>query len=207
MEFATLDKMVEKLEEEKEAYVKQMDEQIAAIKRSIQKMKEEYRKETMPEASSMIEYIRQCAEKRFEGNQSTLDLFGGFTLGGKHSNFQPVYAFEGDINKSLIDDFYEASKRKINKKKIIMMYQNTATDYLFFFEKSFYLYQSFYRKISEYSYKGLEVRNNGISSSIMKETYDIWSNGEFCDVLTKFIDTNKGLARFLLDLRDYANRS
>ena len=94
MEFATLDKMVEKLEEEKEAYVKQMDEQIAAIKRSIQKMKEEYRKETMPEATSMIEYIRQCAKKRFEEKQDSSGFGSLFSLGGSHSNFEPVYAFE-----------------------------------------------------------------------------------------------------------------
>lgn len=208
MEFATLDKMIEKLEEEKKAYVERMDAQIAEIKRSIDKMKAEYRRETMPEATGMIEYIRQCAKKRFEENPVPSGFGRLFSLGGSHSNFEPVYAFEGDIDPSLVDNFYEASDRKINKKKIIMMYQNTYTQYLFLMENAFYLYGSVSKEIREYSYKGLEIKNE-ISGSITMDTYTVKFNGEYCDSgeLAKFLDTNKGLVRLLLDIKDYAERS
>ena len=64
MEFSTLDKMVEELEQEKLDYVNKMEKRIAIIKQSIETMKDEYRKETMPKVSGMVEYLLERAKKR-----------------------------------------------------------------------------------------------------------------------------------------------
>ena len=119
--------------------------------------------------------------------------------------FQPKYAFEEDIDQALLDDFYELSERKVAKEKIFMVYQNTHTDYLFLSDTSFYLYHSSSKEISKYSYKGLEIRN-AISGFVTLDTYSVWLNDNYCEELSLFLDTNKELARFLLDLRDFVKR-
>ena len=64
MEFATLDKMIEELEKEKQDYVNSIDTRINKIKQHIAEMKNVYREETMPTVNSMVDYLLDNAKKR-----------------------------------------------------------------------------------------------------------------------------------------------
>ena len=118
MEFSTLDKMVEELEQEK----KILESKIDKIKAAIKKMKEEYRNENLPEAGDMVSYMikkgKECLGKNL------------------------IEA--SDIPKDVLENFYEYMDRKVDTKRIVMACKEEG-DYLgkfyfFFTDKQVYLW-------------------------------------------------------------------
>lgn len=204
MEFVTLDKMIEELEKEKTNYVKVMESRIQKIKDAIEKMKEEYRNETIPEANDMVEYMIAKGKERL----------------GKDL----VQA--SDIPKDLLEDFYEAMDRKVDIKRIVMKYQLEGkfnTVYHFFFtDSTVYLWGHHIlgSGCSIYPYKDIQTIKVGEKSNggLLACTQTIERDAEVIfnrkiqenerinleKVLTEIADKN--LVRLLLDLRDYADR-
>lgn len=98
MDFRTMEEMVEELRKTQEGYNKAVQLRIMDIKAEIEKLKEEYRKQTIEDDKGLGEFVIERAKKYFEG-----------------------YFFEpGEVPK-LVDDFYYLMNREVDKSKIIML--------------------------------------------------------------------------------------
>lgn len=194
MEFATLDKMIKELEEEKNAYVKSMEKKIDSIKKSVEKMKDEYRKETMPEVTGMVDYLLERAKKR---------------LGDKIIE-------ASDIPEDVMDDFYEVTKRKVDTKRVVLGHENgcsVARYWFFFTDKELYLWRR-NKGYSVYTYEA--IKDLKINKTYYSKDVDMlvdWKDckeqsGEDLRYVLKLMDSDdEAIVRLLLDLRDFANRS
>lgn len=184
MEFATLDKMVEKLEEEKKAYVQQMDKQIAEIKRSIQKMKEEYRKETMPKVDGMVEYLLERAKKRL--GTAVIEA--------------------SDISEDLMDDFYNVTGRRADVSRVVLATKLGYTDWLFFTDKEVYLWEEEFKEYwCVYPYKSfISVKSFGGRNEV--EFDKTAEEHGTCLYNALYNKDGEQVARLLMDLKDYASR-
>ena len=200
MEFAVLDKMIEELENEKNDYVKSMDSRIQQIRNAVEKMKEEYRNETIPEATGMVEYMIAKGKER---------------LGKK-------LVEACDIPKDILEDFYEATDRKVDTKRVVMSSEldggSCGRFYFFFTDRMVYLWRTdlIEEGCSVYPYKEIRsikyIKSSGgillqtrkevevkLDKAVQeKEVLNLRRAFEYAD------GTN--LMRLLLDLRDYADR-
>lgn len=199
MEFAALDRMIVELEKEKDAYVKDIEARIMGIKECIIKMKEDYRNETLPEVSGMVDYLLERAKK--------------------HLGDAVIEA--SDISEKLMDDFYEVTKRTVDVKRVILAYQEvskTEKYWFFFTDKEFYLWSDtggFGRNsYSIYPYKA--IWDLSCREVFLLTEVDVDVDVDMCTIdfnisLDKVLKSPFGNAeaiiRLLLDLRDFANRS
>ncbi len=218
MEFATLDKMIMELEKEKEIYVKDMDNRISDIKACIEKMKADYRKETMPEVNGMVEYLLERAKKRL--GDAVIEA--------------------SDISEKVMEDFYEATERKVNLKRIVLGYKIVddleafGESWFFFTDKELYVwcYDRLIRGYSIYPYKAIKNVQYDKKTAVdirtpllRTPTFEYMTNTEIkvdvdenVDVkidnyvtlrylLVKAGDNAEAIVRLILDLRDFANQN
>lgn len=68
MKFANVDNVIQELEKDKEEYEKSIDEKIDMLKKSIEDLKREYREETQPNETGMVDYMLETAKKRLGEN-------------------------------------------------------------------------------------------------------------------------------------------
>lgn len=135
MDFRTIETMVAELEKKQAEYNKVIELKIVELKAEIEKLKDEYRKETRPEVKGVADYLLDKAKKYFDG-----------------------YFFEANEATEQVDDFYYLMDRKIDKNKVIMVmifhkgmdyYSSIFKEYnanrfvLVFTDQSLYIYSEY----------------------------------------------------------------
>lgn len=206
MEFSTLDKMIEELEKEKNDYVKSMDSRIQQIRNAVEKMKKDYRNETIPQVNGMVEYMIAQGKKRLGKN----------------------LVEASDIPNNLLEEFYESMDRKVDTKRIIMSckLQGVSEYHFFFTDRNVYVWGRNFSGggCSVYPYKAIRTikyieKANGLSG-ILGCDRPIGQVKELEIKLDKGVQENEiinlrkvfksidgtNVMRLLLDLRDYADR-
>lgn len=180
MEFATLDKMVAELEKEKETYVNLMNERIGEIKKSIERMKHEYRKETMPEVSGMVQYLLEKAKKRL--GDAVIEA--------------------SDISEDLMDDCYCITERRVDIKRVVLAAKLGYFGWLFFTDKEVYLWEESFKKYwAVYPYKSfISVKTDEVKFDNTAEEHGTC----LCNAL--YDEAGEQVARLLMDLKEYACR-
>ena len=169
MDFRTLEKTIETIEKEWIEYNEKQEERISKLKEAIEVLKEEYRKETKPEIEGIADYIIKRAQYYF-GNQY-------------------YEAFEA---KGVIEDLYEATGRKVEKDKVLLVIEaeSILKRIAFFFTdeavyccswkiESNYLFQREISDIPEYEFKlgyrvveSLYVGEEGMTVCIRPDAID-----------------------------------
>lgn len=200
MEFATLDKMIMELEKEKESHVKIMDERIGEIKKGIEKMKDEYRKETMPEATGMVQYLLERAKRRL--GDDVIEA--------------------SDIPEDLMDDCYCITERQADTSRVVLAWKckysyergifvEAKVSWLFFTDKEVYLWDDEYKQNwCVYPYKSfISVRTSGKTEVVCDDTakehgFDLKRFLEECEKGER--EKGEQLARLFMDLKEYASR-
>lgn len=189
MEFAMLDNLVKDLEKEKEEYVQSVEARLAEIRKCIDKMKEEYRKETLPEVNGMVEYLLERAKKRF--GDKCIEV--------------------SDIPEDIIDSFYDWTDRKFDIKRIVLGYQCDESNWLLFTDSEVCeFYDSCigtYGNIIPYkSIIDIKLYKGGLNK-VIESKFE--GKNRMGVTLENAIHHNEGenIIRLLLDLRDYVKRS
>lgn len=201
MEFATLDKMIMELEKEKESYVKIMDERIGEIKKGIEKMKDAYRKETMPVETGMVEYLLERAKHRL--GDDVIEA--------------------SDISEALMDDCYCVTERQADTNRVVLAWKckykysstllsaiSAATaaevNWLFFTDKEVYLWNDKHKQNwCVYPYKSfISVKTFGGTEVVCDDTAK--EHGFSLKWLLENCEEGEQMARLFMDLKEYASR-
>ncbi len=190
MKFANVDKVIQELERDKEEYIKNIDEKIDMLKKSIEDLKREYREETQPNETGMVDYMLETAKKRLGEN----------------------FVEASDISADLLEDFYEVLDRKFDIKKIIFAIDVRGSGLwgpkrLFFTETEVYAWDEM-DNVESYPYKAFERIENigGVYDVVYSENITQFLGDKIVNVFQYYKD-GKQVARLILDFRDFANEN